>query len=140
MLRLRRRHLHHHVLLRTDDHAPIAGELVVERQVAGVDQQALFLERQQLLLAGKDGDPVASGAADDGRREFLVAAPEYVALPADHADDDLQPAVAGVVEDGALVGVARHQLSAAHEVGAEHRACQVQGREDALGGTAGPMA
>ena len=84
--------------------------------------RALVLERQQLLFAGQDGNRIAAGKTDDGGRQLLIAAPEHVALAADHANDDLQPSIAREVEDSPLVGVACRQLPGEHEIGAEQRA------------------
>ena len=83
----------------------VAGELRVERRVAGVDAEPRRVEREELVHAGHDLDVADADPADDRGAQLLVAAAEQSALTADDADDQRRRLVSEQLEQLALAEV-----------------------------------
>src|SRR5262249_1618510 len=108
------------------------GELVIERFVAGIDQQRPRLQRQQLFRRGHDHDVLPTHSGDHPWHELLVAAPEQEALSADDADDDPRRLIADKRQNLLLAQVVRNTVAAAGRSHGERRATAANGSLDAL--------
>ena len=97
------------------------------------------MQRQQLGLAGHYDDTGQAHQADHFGAELLIAAPEDVALAADHGDYDAQRGArrSSQLQDLALAQIGADQPAIAHGIDAEQRLADTERLGDRARGGAG---